>query len=100
MSWPTAAIIPMDNPYCSCELTRARPARTLSPPIELRCGHPTTWTILQKDDPYHLGLRYNVLPVHQMALITSGCAPFRSQRVKDTQLVGFQWPLARVLSFC
>ena len=38
---------------------------------------PTTWTILQKDGPNHLRLRYNVLPAHQMALITSGCAPFR-----------------------
>ena len=39
---------------------------------------PTTWTILQKDGPNHLRLRYNVLPAHQMALITSGCAPFRA----------------------
>ena len=38
---------------------------------------PTIWTILQKDDPDHLGLRYSVLPAHQMSLITSGCAPFR-----------------------
>ena len=40
-----------------------------------RCGHLTTWTILQKDDPDHLGMRCNALPEHQMALITSGCAP-------------------------
>ena len=40
-------------------------------------GHPTTWTILHKDDPNHLGLRFNVLPAHQMALITSGSVPFR-----------------------
>ena len=39
-----------------------------------RCGHlTTTWTVLQHDDPNHLGLRCNALPEHQMALITSGC---------------------------
>ena len=37
----------------------------------------TTWTILQKDGPNHHVLRHNVLPPHQMALITSGCVPFR-----------------------
>ena len=37
---------------------------------------PITWTILQKDGPYHLGSRYNVLIEHQMAPITSGCVPF------------------------
>ena len=30
-----------------------------------------------KDDPSHLRLRCNALPEHQMALITSGCVPFR-----------------------
>ena len=40
-----------------------------------RCRHPTTWTILQHDGPDHLGLWYNALPEHHMALITSGCAP-------------------------
>ena len=39
---------------------------------------PTTWTILQKDGPNHLGLRYNELHEHQMALITSGCVPCRT----------------------
>ena len=34
---------------------------------------PTAWTTLQKDGPNHLGLRYNDLPGHQIALITSGC---------------------------
>ena len=29
------------------------------------------------DGPNHLGLRYNALPSHRMALITSGCAPSR-----------------------
>ena len=41
---------------------------------------PTTWTILQKDGPSHLGLWYNALPEHQMARITSGCAPCRCRR--------------------
>ena len=36
-----------------------------------RCGTPTTWTILQKDGPNHLGLWYNMIPEHQMSLITS-----------------------------
>ena len=31
-------------------------------------------TILRHDGPNHLGLRYDVLAAHQMALITSGCA--------------------------
>ena len=39
------------------------------------CGRPTTWTVLQKDGSDHLGLWYNALPEHQMALITSGCVP-------------------------
>ena len=33
------------------------------------------WTILQNYGPNHLGLRYNALPEHQMALITSVCVP-------------------------
>ena len=37
-------------------------------------GTLTTWTILQNDDPNHLGLWYNALPEHQTALIASGCA--------------------------
>ena len=32
------------------------------------------WAIIQRDGPNHLGLRYNALPGHQMALIASGCA--------------------------
>ena len=41
------------------------------------CGScpPTTWTTLQQDGPDHLGLWYNALPDHQMALITSDCRP-------------------------
>ena len=38
----------------------------------------TTWTILQKYDPNHLGMRCNGLPEYQMGLITSGCVPFSS----------------------
>ena len=38
---------------------------------------PTTWTVLQHDGPNHFGLWYNMLPAHQMALITSGCVPFQ-----------------------
>ena len=38
---------------------------------------PTTWIVLQKDGPNHLGSRHDVLPAHQMAPITSGCVPFR-----------------------
>ena len=37
---------------------------------------PATWTILQHDGPNHLGLWCDVLPEHQMALITSFCVPF------------------------
>ena len=77
-SWLTAAV-PMDNPYCSCKLTRVRlagdpgggdrepgPERWLWPPDE---GESPT-----KDDPNHLVLRCNALSAHQMALITSGCS--------------------------
>ena len=39
---------------------------------------PTPWTILQQDGRNHLGLRYNFLPEHQIALITSGCVPCSS----------------------
>ena len=49
-------------------------------PVLLRCGHPTAWTILQEDGPNHLGLRYNELHEHQMALITSGCVPCSALR--------------------
>ena len=38
---------------------------------------PHNRTVLQHDGPNHLGLRCNALPEHQMALITSGCAPVR-----------------------
>ena len=38
----------------------------------------TTWTVPQRDGPNHLGLRCNMLPEPQMALITSDCAPFRT----------------------
>ena len=39
-----------------------------------------TWTVLQNDDPNHLGLRCNAFPGHHMALITPGCVPFSAWR--------------------
>ena len=54
--------------------TAAQPV--LHRPRFSRCGHPTTWTVLQKDGSDHLGLWCNVLPAHQMAPITSSCVPF------------------------
>ena len=44
--------------------------------VSVRPPH-TIWTILQNDDPDHLGLRCNAFPAHQMARITSGCVPVR-----------------------
>ena len=43
---------------------------------------PTTRTILQNDDRNHLGLQCNALHEYQMAVITSGCVPFRRARVE------------------
>ena len=53
------------------------------------CGHPTTWIILQQDGPDHLALWYNALPEHQMAPITSGCAPSQAAVIvsHDEQLL-------------
>ena len=65
----------------TCILWRHGPARltpSSSPLANLTtrwCGTPTTWTPLQKNGPNHLGLRYNALSEHQMALVTSGCVP-------------------------
>ena len=36
---------------------------------------PHNMDCFQKDGSDHLGLWYNALPEHQMALITSGCVP-------------------------
>ena len=47
--------------------------------IILQVRDPTTWTTLQQDRPDHLGLWYNVLPEHQIALITSVCVPCRTR---------------------
>ena len=64
--------------------TRAAPARGscsssngAAVSCQSTCGScpPTTWTTLQQDGPDHLGLWYNALPDHQMALITSDCRP-------------------------
>ena len=49
-------------------------ARQSNPSLQL-VRDPTTWTILQQYGPDHLGLWYCALPEHQMALITSDCAP-------------------------
>ena len=49
---------------------RSTPTRTVLPP-------PTIWTVLRHDGPDHLGVWYNALPGHQMALTTSGCVPCR-----------------------
>ena len=55
-------------------------AVALESQLGMKVRLPTTWTILQNDDPCHLGLRCNALPEHQMALITSGCVPFSQRR--------------------
>ena len=83
----SAGIRPAINPATS--LTRLRDTRI--PALRrvgasLRCGHPTTWTIFQQDGPNHLGLRCNALHEHQMALITSGCVPFRFTMTADSEL--------------
>ena len=39
----------------------------------------TAWTVRQNDGPNHLGMRCNAFPEHQVALITSDCAPFRTR---------------------
>ena len=38
---------------------------------------PIAWTITRHEGPNHLGLWCDALPEHQMALITSDCAPSR-----------------------
>ena len=57
----------------------ARPARV----AEMWVRGPTTWTITHDitryDGPNHLGLWYNALPEHQMALITPGCAALQEE---------------------
>ena len=49
---------------------------------------PTTWTIFQQDGPSHLGLRYNALPEHQMARITSDCARPSGDHLAAVQVPG------------
>ena len=49
---------------------------TMVEPRKTQVPGPTTWTITRYDGPNHLGLWYNALPEHQMALITSDCALF------------------------
>ena len=65
--------------WCTC--CRRTSTKRRTPPGRSSFGaassvrDPKTWTILQRDGPNHLGLRHNALPAHQMALITSDCAP-------------------------
>ena len=59
--------MPVDNPHCSCELTRVRVGRSESHRTAgLRETDPvrdlTTWTVLRNDGPDHLGLRRNAFP--------------------------------------
>ena len=54
---------------------------------ETQVRAPITWTILQNDGPDHLGLRCGALTEHQMALITSDCAPSRNRSSKWTSSV-------------
>ena len=79
---------------CRCTTTQLAGSTSQGSPCRnsRRCGHLTTWTVLQQDGPNHLGLLYNVLPGHQMALITSDCAPF--------QLVFYYHPLWSFLIPC
>ena len=57
-----------------------------------RCGDPTTWTTIQQNGPHHLGLWHIALPEHQMALINSGCVPFRGQGKQREHGVGIRTP--------
>ena len=52
--------------------------------------NPTTGTMTRHDGPNHLGLCCEALPEHQMALITSDCAPFRSP-ASGLQLTQHDW---------
>ena len=57
----------------------SRTTRKSGSPARLSGGStvraPTTWTMARHDGPNYLGLRCDALPEHQMALITSDCAP-------------------------
>ena len=63
---------------------------------------PAARTVIRHDGPNHLGLWCNALPEHQMALITSDCAPLQSTaRIysprTDSEAVKAQAALARRL---
>ena len=60
--------------WVGCSGTPRCPETSSQPPT---VRDPTTWTILPKHGPNHLGLRYNALPEHQMSLITLDGVPFR-----------------------
>ena len=51
------------------------PVYTRAPSHMALVRAPTAWTILQQDGPNHLGLWYNVIPEHQIDLITLVCVP-------------------------
>ena len=81
--------------------------------MEQSCSHlswqvqgPTTWTILQRDGPNHLGLWCNALPARQTALITSGCDGRRSRSSCSSRALPgeasfppFAWCFFTALSF-
>ena len=51
--------------------------RRLAGAVDIKVRDPTAWTITRHDGPNHLGFWLNEIPEHQMALITSVCAPCR-----------------------
>ena len=59
------------------ERTKSMMKNALAQGAIITGAEPTTWTIIQNDDPNHLGMRCNGFHEHQMALITSGCVPSR-----------------------
>ena len=62
---------------------------------------PASWTITRHDGPNHLGLWYNALPEHQMALITSGCAPVQTKpKLRQLYLCGNPFALRRQYRMC
>ena len=72
-----------------------------------RCGAPQHGLSSNKNGPNHLGLWYNVLPWHQMALITSGlCARRRGSvysagiMMEDDETEEFEGDLGETLCLC
>ena len=88
----TAAILPLHaitfasgaNTSCACaEAAPGTAGAGAKAVCDARCGHPhgitTHGLSSQQHGRHHLGLQHNVLPAHQMALITSGCVRARQQ---------------------